>query len=114
MPYINVSVTNNLDYAQEETLKKGFADIIGLLPGKTERVLMIGIESGKTMFFGGERRESCAYVDVRLYGSCAVPAKTAFTEAVFALFQRELNIAQEEMFVSLLEYDNWGKGGTLL
>ena len=51
MPYIRMATSKDLTMAQKEEFKSGLAEIIGLIPGKTEAALMVEVDYGLTMFF---------------------------------------------------------------
>ena len=57
MPYIRMATSKDLTMAQKEEFKSGLAEIIGLIPGKTEAALMVEVDDGLTMFFQGEKRD---------------------------------------------------------
>jgi len=113
MPYVNVKLTQKLTHEQMLEVKSGIAAEIVLIPNKTEAVLMVDIEDGKTIFFRGEQMENGAFVDVKMYGTCDFEAKAAFTRAIYKLFGQVLDIAENQMFITLLEYDTWGTSGNL-
>ena len=41
MPYIRMATSQTLTAAQKDEFKAGLAEIIGLIPGKTEAALMV-------------------------------------------------------------------------
>lgn len=112
MPYIGVNVTGTLTEAQKETLKTGFGEKITLIPGKTEKALMVDFSENHTMYFQGDKR-ALAFVDVRLYKNAAFEDKKRFTEAVFALIHEVTGLPSEDIYLSCGEYDTWGVRGTL-
>lgn len=113
MPYIGVNLSKTLEAGQGEALKTAVGEVITLLPGKSEALLMMDIQDGKPTWFGGKAQENSAFVDVRLYGSQSFEAKSNFTKAMFEAFERVLGIAPESMFLGIKEYDTWGTRGIL-
>jgi len=113
MPYICANLTRKVTSEKKEALKAEIAGILGIIPGKSEQALMVDIVDGKTIYFGGDLQENCAYVDVRLYGQVERDIKAEFTRAMFGVFHRVLDVAEDKMFLSLLEYDTWGTKGNL-
>ncbi len=111
MPYVNVNVSKALTPAETDTLKREIAGIIGLIPGKTEQVLMIDIEDGKTLYYRGELQDNGAYVDARLYGRAETEDKAAFTRAMFDVLGRVLDVQKNQAFVTIQEFCNWGVNG---
>lgn len=113
MPYINISVTKEMSITKKQELKNSIGKNINRLPGKAEKVLMIEIEDGKTIFFGGEEQENCAYVDVKAYGKFDFEAKDDFTKSIFEVFNRVLGIEEDRLFLTITEFDTWGTNGKL-
>lgn len=112
MPYIGINMTSTLTKAQKEALKTGLGEKITMIPGKTEKALMVDFSENHTMYFQGERRD-LAFVDVRLYKTAEFADKKRFTEAVFALIQQVTGLPAEDIYLSCGEYDTWGVRGTL-
>lgn len=113
MPYINVSVTKEMSVSKIQELKNNIGKNISRLPGKTEKVLMLDIEDRKTIFFGGDEQENCAYVDVRVYGKFDFEVKADFTQSMFEIFNRVLGISENRMFLTIMEFETWGTNGNL-
>ena len=63
MPYICVNLTKKLTDSQKDAIKAGLGEKIALIPGKSERALMVDIADGRTMYYQGEKRD-LAYIDV--------------------------------------------------
>ena len=113
MPYINVSVPQKLTDETVIALKSELGQAISLIPGKNESVLMIIVEDGKKIFFGGDAQGNEAFVDVRVYGKCELGNKRLFTETVYEIFGRLLGTAPGRMFLNFTEHDSWGIRGSL-
>ena len=112
MPYICVNLTKKLTDSQKDAIKAGLGEQIALIPGKREKALMVDFSEGHTMYFAGEKRD-LAFVDVRCYKAAAFEDKKAFTEAVFALLEREAGLTADDVYQSWGEYDTWGTKGSL-
>ena len=112
MPYI--SVTTSLKPSGEQMLrvKSELGRLIGLVPGKTEENLMIDLAASRSMFKAGEA-VACAFVEAKLWGKVEAGAKKRFVEEVLAMLRRELGLEERNLFLNLLELDEWGSGGTL-
>jgi phenylpyruvate tautomerase PptA (4-oxalocrotonate tautomerase family) len=113
MPFISFNVTTSPDGLQQEKLKTELGKLIEILPGKTEKVLMIDICGKHTMYFRGEKKERCAFIEVRLYKESPLEAKKEFTEKLSQLTEDILRIPKADIFVNIMEFPNWGTGGTL-
>jgi phenylpyruvate tautomerase PptA (4-oxalocrotonate tautomerase family) len=112
MPLITVNTSLTLEKKQKEAIKSGLGKAIALLPGKSEKILMVDISDGHSIYFGGEEAER-AYVDVRIMKSGDFEQKDAFTRAVFDLLYETIGLKDSDIFVIINEYDMWGGFGKL-
>lgn len=113
MPYINVNISKTLSDGEKDTLKAKLGELITIIPGKSESVLMIGINDGYTIYFSGEKKDKVAFLDIRLYKQSDFEYKAEFTQKVFELFEKEYGITKENLFVNFGEYECWGFKGIL-
>lgn len=113
MPYINVNVTGVLTDTQKEEIKRGLGEKITLIPGKSEKALMIDISDCHTIYMAGEKLEQTAYLDVKIYGHTDFEVKRMFTEAAFAVVSQATGIPADGMYLNFSEYENWGTRGTM-
>lgn len=113
MPYIDVNVSLKLSDLQKDSLKTGLGEMISVIPGKTESVLMIGINDGYTLYFGGEKKEKVAYVNVKLYKQSEFEYKAEFAKRVFEFFETEYGITGDNLFLNFDEYNAWAFRGGL-
>lgn len=112
MPYINANIAKELNQEKIETLKCEIGKILNLI-GKSEQSLMLDIENGKTMYFKG-KKEDCAYIDVRIYGNCDCERKNKFIGALFNIIEKVADLKKENIFITFLEFENWGMNGELV
>ena len=87
MPFIGIKTANKLTPSQKLAIKCGMGQAVELLPGKKEEKMMMSIEDGTSMFFRGEEKQSCAFVQVI--------------------------IAKDDTYVNIQEYPEWGSRGVL-
>ncbi|MGN1030271.1 MAG: phenylpyruvate tautomerase MIF-related protein [Butyricicoccaceae bacterium] len=113
MPFISVNTTVSLTDEQKDALKTGIGQSITRLPNKTEKVLMVDISDSHTMYFGGEKRDKLAFIDVRMYGDTTFEYKKDFTEALFAAVCESCGLAPNQIFMTISPFQEWGSGGTL-
>ena len=111
MPYIALNTTVSLSEAKKEEIKAELGRLIAILPGKSERVLMIDFGDGHTMYFRGEKKERCAFVEIRLFGVSPMDEKSTLTAEIAAMLQKTAGIAPEDVFINIVEYSNWGSNG---
>ena len=68
MPYISFKTNHKLTLRQENTIKSKSGELISLIPGKTEKALMIHMEDDQIMYFKGEETP-CMMIEINLYKS---------------------------------------------
>lgn len=113
MPYIDVSISKKLMDEEKDSLKSKLGELITIIPGKTEKVLMVGINDGYTMYFSGEKKENIAFINVKLFKESGFEYKAEFSKKVFELFQTEYGIPSDSIFMNFDEYNSWASRGEL-
>ena len=111
MPYIAINTTQKLSDAQKEKIKTELGRLITIIPTKTEAGTLVDFSDSRTFYKAGEN-VSGAFIDLRLYHKSDFEPKKKFTEEVFELLSRELSLKKENMYLSIMEFDNWGTAGT--
>lgn len=111
MPFINTKMNIPLENEKEKLLVKSFGEAISLIPGKSERWLMTGFESGCGLYFQGSA-EPCAIIDVQLYGSAPSSAYDALTERLTGILSDTTKIPASRIYVKYSEIPNWGWNGS--
>jgi len=114
MPYINVSVSKNLGEADKDAIKQEMGKLITVVPGKSEGVLMVQIEDNRTTYFGGEKKDNAAYVDIRLLGSVSQDVRRELMSQSFEVLGRLVGVSEADMFVTVSEHGNWGYRGGMI
>ncbi len=112
MPYIHVNTSKKLSEEQKDSIAAALGQQITLIPGKSERSLMVDITDGDTMYFSGQRGEF-AYVDVEIYGTAALEHQKQFTEAVFETMETCGGLSAGKVYVTIHENAHWGLNGTM-
>ncbi len=112
MPYIALHVERALSASEKESLKAALGQAIEVIPGKTEKGLMVEICDGCDLYYGGQKRDA-AYLDVKTYGTAAPADQKAFTEAVFQAMEAA-GFSKNNIYLTISGYPNWGLNGTLL
>ena len=113
MPYIAINTAQKLSAAQKEKIKTELGRLITIIPAKTEAVTYVDFSDSRTAYYGGVEI-SGAFIDVRLFHKADFAPKKKFTEEALAMLSRELGITKENMYLTIMEFENWGFGGTLL
>lgn len=111
MPFIDSKITVKLSEEKKEVLKKELGKIIEDIPGKSERILMVGFQDNYCLYLGGKKLEYGAFVEVKLLGKAPKDSLSLMTEHICTLFTKELNIPGNAIHVKYEEVDNWGVNG---
>jgi len=112
MPFIRLTTSKTLTHEQKLALKAGFGRDISILPTKTEAGLMVSIEDGCSMFYGGEEKE-CAFLDLRLYKASPLEEKKLFVLACYALLREIAGLDEQNVYMNIIEQENWASCGAL-
>ena len=100
MPFISVHTTKELNRQQQDTIKKALGENLPMLPNKTEAVLMVEFLHNDGMYFAGEKKENCAFVEVRMYKAAPFAHKEAYTEMIFRLLEEYTELGEGGIYVS--------------
>ena len=111
MPYLLINTNLKLDHEQERTLLSHCSSEIATMLGKPERYVMVSIESGISMLFGGDD-SPCAYLELKSLG---LPEERSadYSQALCGLISKALAIPKERIYI---EFSNparhlWGWDG---
>lgn len=110
MPYIDAKLTISLSSEQKEDLKSEFGKLISCL-NKTETYLMVGIEDGADLWFGGMKLEAGAYVSVSLLGNAGPDQYDRMTREICKMLQEKFGIASDGVYVTYHPVRDWGWDG---
>lgn len=111
MPYIETETTVNITNEQKTALKEAFGRDIELIPGKSEAWLMLKIEGGCYMAFGGKTEPGAAMVKVSLLGKATREVYDSLTAKICEDVSRILDIPTDRIYVNYAEYSTWGHDG---
>lgn len=111
MPFIGSKVSVKISKEKEEIIKKKLGEAIKLIPGKSETFLMVGFEDNYSLYFGGEKLEKGAFIEVKIFGKSSKDAYDALTAEICNIYEKELNIPQDKIYVKYEEVANWGWNG---
>ena len=113
MPFIEVKTSVALTSEQKIELKSGLGEVITLIAGKTESVLMVGLIGDYDLYFAGEDIKG-AYVEVKMFKTTTRESKTAVNDGICDLLTNVLNISREKIYITFFEQAEWGFKGKLL
>lgn len=110
MPFISTKTNRTLTDAQKISLKEKLGEAIAIIPGKSERWLMISLEDGLTMSLAGDM-SATAMVDVEIFGSTTEAAYAKLTAEITRIVEEVANIPADRIYVKYREVDVWGYNG---
>lgn len=114
MPFINSKVSIAISNEQEEKLKSRLGKAVSLIPGKSEAWLMTGFEDDYHLYFRGDNSQPMAFIEVKTFGKENASAFDALTAEICKIFNEELGIAPDHIYIKYEAVANWGwNGGNL-
>lgn len=115
MPYVNSIVTKKINESTRNRLKVFIGDLINEIPGKSEEYLMVRFCDDELLYFKGEQKDSAAIIEVKILGNVEIRYKDRFTSKISDLFEQELEIQKENIYVIFEEIPDgsWGWNGEL-
>ncbi|MEG0895299.1 MAG: phenylpyruvate tautomerase MIF-related protein [Oscillospiraceae bacterium] len=108
MPFINVKVSSQVTKANEVAIKSDLGKIIEILPGKTEKWLMVNIEDNCRMYFAGNNQLPMTFIEVKIVGKCDREHYVKMTEVLCKMMGDRLGISPENVYIEYQSTDNWG------
>jgi phenylpyruvate tautomerase PptA (4-oxalocrotonate tautomerase family) len=111
MPFINVKTNTKLDDTKKRNIKSRISDIISILPGKSDRYLMLAVEDDIDMMFHRDAESNMAMVEVKLFGAATKDAYQRLTKAICNILSDEAGVNGENCYVKFGEVKYWGYNG---
>ncbi len=111
MPYIQTKTNVSISKEREIALKSAFGKAIELVPGKSERWLMLAFSDNERMWFAGDD-SPVALLEVKIFGSASPEHYDELTASLTQVVSSELNIAPNRIYIKYDEVDNWGWNGS--
>lgn len=113
MPYISSTLTVKLTEEKKEVIKSKLGEIISEIPGKSEEWLMVSFNDNHPLYFRGDKKDKAAFVEIKIAGTAERKYKEVITSKVCSLFEEELSITKESIYVVFDEIKDWGWNGTM-
>lgn len=110
MPFINTKVSVPLTEEKRIALKAAFGESIAVM-GKSESYLMVGFEDNVPLYFGGEKQEKSAYVDIKVFGEVNPDQANQMTALVCQTMEMVLGIPADKTYVTYQGISDWGWNG---
>lgn len=110
MPFIDSKITVPVTEEKREAIKSKLGQAVSIL-NKPESFLMVGIEDNYDLYMGGKKLERGAYVAVSLFGSASSSAYENMTGEICRLYEEELGIPGQSVYVTCQGVKDWGWNG---
>jgi len=111
VPFIHTRVNRPIDQEKEKILSQQMGKAISLLPGKSERWLMLQFEDNCHLYFKGDCAKPLAFVNVKLFGASDEASYEKLAAEITRILKESLAIAPEHVYVQYDEIDHWGWNG---
>jgi len=111
MPFIDSKITVPVTPEKKEKIKAEFGKMMITL-NKSETYLMVGIEDNYDLWMAGVKLEKGAYVSVSLFGNAPSDAYDKMTGQICDLYEKELGIPSNAVYVTYHLVSEWGWNGT--
>lgn len=108
MPFINVKTNAALSGEKKLAIENRLSDAISLIPGKSDRYLMLAVEDNVSMMFRRDADSPVAMVEVKIFGSSTKDAYGALTAAICEALSAEAGIDGAGCYVKFEEVKYWG------
>ena len=112
MPYLAINTSQEINPAQREKIKAELGALMSIIPTKSEANLMIDFSENHVLYKAGEKIDG-AFIELRLFHKSELEPKKKYSAGVMDLLASELGIKKENMYLNILEFENWGSGGEL-
>ena len=110
MPFINTITNKKISADDRAFLKAELGKMIDLVPGKSEKFLMLAFREAD-MYFGGEDNFDMVCVEVALYGSYQRKDYNYMTKSISKLYSERLGIPADKIYIKYQDCFQWGWNG---
>ena len=110
MPFIDSKITVSVPQDKRDILKGELGKAVAIL-NKPESFLMLGFEDNYDLYMGGKKLDKGAYVSVSLFGNGKSSAYEEMTARICQLYESELGIPTNNIYVTYHGINDWGWNG---
>lgn len=111
MPFIDSKITVTVSEEKREVIREALGQSMTIL-SKPAAFLMVGFEDNYDLAMGGKKLEKGAYVAISLFGDGTKEAYEEMTAFICDLYERELGIPKDAVYVTYHGVYDWGWNGT--
>ena len=108
MPFIDTKLNIRLSEEKEALLKTKLGEAISTFPGKSEYWLMLNFTDNCRMWFRGYNSFPIAMVEVKCFGNADEKTCSDMTAVICRIFEEELGISPDHVYVKYEFTDRWG------
>ena len=110
MPYIETKTTRKIGALEEKALREELGQAIELIPGKTDKWLMLSFQGEVAMAFSGVEGDA-AMISVDILGHATDDAYSALTAKICEIVARVLSLPKDRIYIKYSEFERWGWNG---
>lgn len=110
MPYIETKTTRKIGKAEAAALREALGKAIELIPGKTEKWLMLSFNGEVDMAFAGIDGDA-AMISVDILGHADDSVYSALTDKICETVSRVLSLPKDRIYIKYSEFERWGWNG---
>lgn len=114
MPFINSKVSVPVSKEKKEVIKAKLGQAAANILGKSENWLMVGFEDNYDLYFQGNQEAPSAFIEVKVFGTVSERASRQMTAVLCNLYEEELQIPKNRMYVKYEGVSQWGWNGNNL
>lgn len=107
MPFIKIHTSCPISSEQELQIKTIIGKAIELVPGKTEKYLLLKFESDCHLWLRGKCDEPIAYIEAAIFGNEGHFGYEAFTKEVTRVLADVLQIPPDNIYIRYDDISSW-------
>ena len=111
MPYIETKTSASVSGEQLAALKEMFAEVIEIIPGKSEEWLMLNTVGDCNMSFRGDMDTPSAMIKVEIFGKAKASEYDRLTAEICERASSILGVPKNRIYVRYEECSIWGYDG---
>lgn len=111
MPYFDVSTTQKASASLKKDIQQELGRIIELIPGKSERWLMVQIHDEASLSFAGSDESPAAIITLKTFGELAPEQYDMLTAEICQRISSLLQTKPERIYVLYESVTHWGWNG---
>jgi len=103
-----------LEKDEEQKLVSRLGELITIIPGKSEKSLMVSINNDAPLYHGGVAPDKAAYLEIKLFKDCPRESKKEFAAGTIKMLEYEFSIPPKHIYINFFEVFDWAARGALM